>query len=191
MQEWIESYGVWAVLIGGCFEGELVNLLGGIGARAGVLPWPWVILAGWFGTFAATQVWFLAGKYAGDWVLERRPHYQAKVERAKGVMDRHGIWVFVFYRFLYGLRTITPFAIGMSGVSTAKFMIIDGAVWLVWLGALSTMGYLMGDVALGYLDVIYAYQKWFVGVFVLLVAGIWLFRRFRAKRAVLQEGEKG
>ncbi len=182
-EELIETYGVWAVLFGGCFEGELVNTLAGIGAGAGLLPWPWVILAGWTGTFCATQAWFFAGKYAGSWVLERRPQYQEKVDRSKALMEKWGIGVLVFYRFLYGLRTITPFAIGMSGVSTLRFMAIDGFCWLVWLGGLATLGYMLGDTALAYLEIVYDYQKWFFAIVVTAVVAFLVVRKFRSRAA--------
>ena len=180
-EELLESYGVWAVLIGSCFEGEMVNTLAGIGARAGYLPWPWVILLGWSGTFLATQAWFLAGKYAGEAVLKRRPQYQPKVDKATTLLHRRGIWVFVFYRFLYGLRTITPFAIGMTGVSTIKFMVIDGLCWLLWLGALATLGYAIGETALHYIEIISQYQKWLLLAF-LLGVGVILLRRRKTKQ---------
>ena len=183
VEQFIETYGIWAVAFAGCFEGELVSTLAGIAASTQRLPWPWVILAVWIGTFSATQGWFLGGKYAGEWVLRRRPSLQPKVDRAQNLLNRRGIWVFVFYRFLYGLRTVTPFAIGLSGASTAKFMLVDGICWFVWLGTLATIGYVMGDVAIDLLNTIVQYQKWAlaIGGFVVLILVI--RRVIRAKKA--------
>ena len=178
----MELYGIWAVLFASCFEGELVIVLSGIAAKAGLLPWPWVIAVGWFGTFSATQVWFLSGRYAGEAVLAKRPHLMPKVERAKALIDRWGLWVFVFYRFLYGLRTITPFAIGLGGASTVKFVVIDGLSWLVWLGFLSTLGYIFGDTALAWLETIMVYQKWLFILFVIGIVGFLVVRWMRNRQ---------
>ena len=180
-EQLMESYGIWAVFIGSCFEGEMVNTLAGVAGKAGLLPWPWVLLLGWAGTFSATQVWFLGGKYAGDRILLRRPHLKPKIEKASALLDRWGLWIFVFYRYLYGLRTVTPFAIGMAGVSTVQFMLIDGVCWFLWLGTLSTFGYLIGDAAIGYLEVIYVYQKWFLAALVFFAISAFVWTRLRRK----------
>ena len=78
--------------------------------------------------------------------------------------------MFVFYRFLYGLRTATPFAIGLSGASTARFLIIDGLSWLVWLGFLGSLGYIFGETALAWLETIMVYQKWLLALFLVSLA---------------------
>ena len=144
----IQDYGYAAVFFASMMEGEMVQLSGGIAVRAGLLQWPWVVLVGALGTFLATQVWFLGGKYASDRVLKARPTLAPRVERARALLDRYGILLFVFYRFLYGLRTVVPLAIGMSGVSTARFMVIDALSWLVWFTAMSVLGYLLGEQAI-------------------------------------------
>ena len=181
LEEWLNAYGIWAVLVASCFEGEMVSVLAGIGSRTGHLPWPWVIFVTWLGTFSATQVWFFAGRYAGDKILRSRPHLIPKIERATQLIDRWGIGVFVFYRYLYGLRTVTPFAIGMTGISPIKFVLIDGLCWLVWLGGLASLGYAFGDIATEYLEVIVMYQKWFLGALILLIIAAVIRHRRRSK----------
>ena len=171
LEDWLNAYGIWAILVASCFEGEMVSVLSGIGSRAGHLPWPWVIFVSWLGTFSATQAWFFAGRYAGEQILQRKPHLGPKRERATQMIDKWGIAVFIFYRYLYGLRTVTPFAIGMTGIAPIKFVVIDGLCWFLWLGTLASLGYAFGDIALGYLDVIVQYQQWFLGLLLLLITG--------------------
>ena len=74
----MELYGIWAVLIASCFEGELVIVLSGIAANAELLPWPWVILVGWTGTYCATQ----GGFYLV--VTQVRPYWHADLSFCQG-----------------------------------------------------------------------------------------------------------
>jgi membrane protein DedA with SNARE-associated domain len=48
------------------------------------------------------------------------------------------------FRFLYGLRTLAPFVIGMSPVSFKKFILLNAAGALVWAVAVGSGGYLFG-----------------------------------------------
>jgi len=48
------------------------------------------------------------------------------------------------FRFLYGLRTVAPFVIGMSPVSVKKFILLNAAGALVWAVAVASDGYFFG-----------------------------------------------
>jgi len=66
------------------------------------------------------------------------------------------------FRFLYGLRAVTPFAIGLSGVSGIRFFVcnmIGGAVWSV---AVAFVGYLFGAVAEAILVDVKQYEQWII-----------------------------
>ena len=53
--------------------------------------------------------------------------------------DRHPtLFVFAF-RFLYGLRTVSPVAIGTTRLPTARFMALNGTAALVWATMLSLL----------------------------------------------------
>ena len=168
--EALRTYGYLALFVGSTLEGEGVTFLGGIASRNGWLSWPLALLVGCFGTWAATQVWFVAGRVMGQRVLERRPAMAEKVARANAMLEKRETLVCVGYRFLYGLRTVTPFAIGMSRVSAVKFITLDALTWVVWLGTVSTVGYVFGEVARPWLEAAMASQKVLLGVFVVVVA---------------------
>jgi membrane protein DedA with SNARE-associated domain len=177
MEAWLADYGYLAVFFAGAAEGELVQVTAGISARAGLLEWHWAWLAGSLGTFLSTSVWFLSGHYAGDRILERRPDLADRVARAADLLDRHGMWLFVFYRFLYGLRTVIPLAIGASGVAPAKFLVVDLLSWLAWFGVVSSVGYYVGDTALVWLEWLFASQQYAVPFVLVIAVGFWYRNR--------------
>ena len=167
----VRDYGYGAVLLASMLEGEMVQVSAGVAARAGLLQWHLALLAGTVGVFLATQAWFVGGRLAGSRILQRRPELEPKVERARELLDRYGAWLFVGYRFLYGLRTVVPMAIGMSGVSPARFVVIDAVCWLLWFTVLSSAGFYFGEEALAGLDLLVQRSAWLPLVIVAALAG--------------------
>ena len=49
------------------------------------------------------------------------------------------------FRFLYGLRTVSPFVIGMSEVSAVKFLLLNAIGALTWAIVIGSGGYLFGS----------------------------------------------
>ncbi|MFT4625925.1 MAG: membrane protein DedA with SNARE-associated domain [Myxococcota bacterium] len=144
----IEEYGYLAIFLASMVEGEVVQASAGIAARAGLIDWRLGVLAGAAGCFSATQTYFWFGRLAAERILAKRPTLAPQVERVRGLLSRYGIALFVFYRFMYGLRTVTPLALGMSGVGPARFAVVDGLSWLVWFAVVSSLGFTMGEVVL-------------------------------------------
>jgi membrane protein DedA with SNARE-associated domain len=60
------------------------------------------------------------------------------------MMNRFQTPMILSFRFLYGLRTVTPFVIGMSPVSAKKFIVLNAVGALVWAVAFGSGGYLSG-----------------------------------------------
>ncbi|MCB2099867.1 MAG: DedA family protein [Rhodobacterales bacterium] len=183
LEHLIATYGYWAVGIGTFLEGETILVLGGFSAHRGYLDLPWVILWAFLGTVAGDQFYFYVGRIKGRALLDRRPAWKAKSERVFRLLDRHQTWLILGFRFLYGLRTVTPFLIGTGNIPPLRFLALNalgGALWAVCFG---TAGYLFGQVLETILGDIKRYE---VGILALLgVAGavVWAVYFLKARKA--------
>jgi membrane protein DedA with SNARE-associated domain len=140
----LARFGLLAVFAGTFVEGETVLVLAGFAARRGYLDLPDVLLAGFLGTLLGDQLWFLLGRTRGRQVLARRPAWHARVERAHAwIVDHQGAVLWTF-RFLYGLRTVAPFVLGMSGVRPLRFAAYNLLTAAVWTLAIGGAGYALG-----------------------------------------------
>jgi membrane protein DedA with SNARE-associated domain len=144
LEELISTYGYAAIGIGTFLEGETILVLGGFAANRGYLELPWVILCAFIGTLFGDQLYFYIGRTRGKSALEKRPHWKAKSEKIIRLLDRHQAWVIFGFRFLYGLRTVTPFIIGVSKISPVRFLILNILGAAVWAVVIGTMAYLFG-----------------------------------------------
>jgi membrane protein DedA with SNARE-associated domain len=139
MEELIGQWGYLAIVVGTFFEGETILVLGGFAAHQGVLRLDLVMASAFVGSMVGDQVWFWVGRRFGRRWLDRHPGKAVALERVGRLLDRWGAWFVLTFRFLYGLRSISPVAIGLSSISALRFTIlnmISAAIWAVTVGAL-------------------------------------------------------
>ena len=181
----ISTYGYAAILVGTFFEGETVLVLGGFAAHRGYLGLTWVILSGFLGTLCGDQLYFYLGRAQGTKVLEKRPHWRAKSTRVFSMLHEHRLLIILTFRFLYGLRTLTPFILGASGISPVLFLFLNILGALIWAVSVGVLGYLFGHVIE---SVISHVEKYELLVFVALSVvgasawGIYWLRRHQAEK---------
>ncbi|MGD9139858.1 MAG: DedA family protein, partial [Desulfobacterales bacterium] len=133
-------YGCAAILIGTFFEGETILVLAGLAAHQGYLVLTWVIIAAFAGSLCGDQLFFYLGRKHSQAVLSKRPGWKQKAEKVHKMMNRFETPMILSFRFLYGLRTISPFVIGMSPVSVKKFILLNAVGALVWAVAVGGGG---------------------------------------------------
>jgi len=158
LEELITTYGYAAVGIGSFLEGETVLVLGGFAAHRGYLELPWVIVSAFLGSLFGDQLYYFIGRIKGKSILEKRPRWKAKSEKVFSLLHKHQILLILGFRFLYGLRTVTPFVIGASKITPTRFIILNilgAAIWAVIVGG---MGYLFGYTLKIFIDNVKKYE---------------------------------
>jgi membrane protein DedA with SNARE-associated domain len=145
MESIIDPYGYLALLIRTFLEGETILVMGGFAAHQGYLHLPWVIAAAFVGTLCGDQLYFYLGRRHSQALLARRPLWQAKIDRVHGLSERYQYPLLLGFRFLYGLRTVIPFVIGMSRIPAGLFISLNIVGALVWAVLIGTAGYLFGN----------------------------------------------
>ena len=174
----IETYGYWAVLGGTLLEGESVLLLAGFAAHRGYLDLPTVVAVAIIGSFIGDQAWFFLGRHQGAKVLARHPQYAERAARAQALLARYHLPLILSVRFLYGLRTVLPFTIGMSTISTTRFQVLNFAGALLWSVTI-TGGYLFGHLVERMLGDLRHYEEI---LFAVLIAGGLAFWWYSTRR---------
>lgn len=141
----IIHFGYAAVLAGTFMEGEVVLILAGFAAHSGYLYLPLVMAAAFLGTLAGDQLYFFIGRRRGRAFLEKHRNWEERIARFRKIMARHDTAILILFRFLYGLRTVAPFAIGLSDIPTKKFIIFNCISAAIWVAAISSLGYVFGQ----------------------------------------------
>jgi membrane protein DedA with SNARE-associated domain len=182
LSELIRNYGYWAILIGTFLEGETILILGGLAAHMGFLELPWVMAAALTGSFTGDQLYFYIGRRYGPGIIARRLSWQESAEKVYLHLRRHQNLLILSFRFFYGLRNVTPFAVGAAQISRRRFFTLNLIGAVIWAVAFATAGYLSGEAFRLLMDDFKRYELYIL--LGLLIAGIlfWLIMLLRRRR---------
>ncbi|MES3154522.1 DedA family protein [Sphingomonas faeni] len=187
IESFISQYGLAAIFLGAAFEGETSVVTGGLLAHQHLLPLVGSAVAAVTGSFFADQLFFFAGRHYRDTKRVRRIAEKPAFAKALETLDRHPTIFILSFRFLYGLRTISPIAIGTSHIPARTFVMLNAISALVWGVVFTAIGYVFGDGLIELVDKVMPKQK-LAGVAILVVvaalaiAGVRYWRRRHASR---------
>jgi len=179
LESLLATYGYPAIILGTFLEGETVMILAGVAAHLGYLSLDWVIICGFCGTFFGDQLYFFLGRRHGKSMLANRPSWQTPADRIFRKLERHQILLILGFRFLYGIRTVTPFAIGMSEISYLRFSILNMFGAGIWAISIAFAGYFFGQAVETVLGDIKHYELELIAGIVGCSALVWAIHFYR------------
>lgn len=145
LEHLISQYGVLAVFLGAAFEGETAVFLGGVFAHRHFMTWWEAATAAAMGSFAADQAWFFAGRYANRLAIVQRFLKTDAAQKVNNLLEAHPTGFVLAFRFIYGMRTVSPIAIGLTSVPAHRFVMLNFIAAVVWAVLITTIGYLFGN----------------------------------------------
>jgi len=181
LESFVTIYGYPALLAGSLMEGETIVIIAGFLAHSGHLYLPWVMLTAFAGAFIADQFFFQIGKRKGKAFLASKPKWEPRVDRIRHFLVRYQVIAILAYRFLYGMRTITPVVIGASGFSTLRFVGLNLCSTALWAAAVSAAGYFFGHLFEQVLQDLKHYEL-IIMLAIAMVGGAFCFFRHRRKK---------
>jgi membrane protein DedA with SNARE-associated domain len=178
----VRTYGYLGLFLGTFFEGETVLILGGLTAHLGYLKLPWVMFFAFLGAFSGDQLFFLVGRYKGITLLCRYPKLQTRVDKVHKAIERYHNLIVLGFRFVYGIRILTPFVLGLDKQFKAgRFLILNGLGALFWSVVISLGGYLFGAALQVLLEDLRRYELEIIVGVTLVGSILWVVHRLRGK----------
>ena len=180
LQGIVENYGYVAILVGTFLEGETILVLAGFAAHLGYLNLPLVMLAAFLGSLSGDQLFFYLGRKHSYYILKRKPLWKPRIAKFNRLLERYHTFLILSFRFLYGLRTVSPFAMGMSSVSTARFVVLNGIGAVAWAISFGIGGYFFGQALEILIGNLKKYEYILMGTIALagiIIWGIYFLRR--------------
>src|SRR5258708_9694548 len=145
----IAEYGGWIYAIAftwAFFEGETFVLFGGLAAAQGLLDPVLLGISVVFGSFCGDQCWFLLGRHFGPRLLRRYARWRPRVATPLAWLERYDAWFILTFRFIYGIRNISSFAIGLSAVKWRRFTWLNLLGSAIWATSFVGGGYAFGGI---------------------------------------------
>jgi membrane protein DedA with SNARE-associated domain len=183
IRSFVETYGYYALLAGTFLEGETILLVGGLVAHLGYLHLPAVMLVAFIGSFSGDQIYFCMGRLKGRELLARHHKWEKRVDKVHCLMARYHDFIMVGFRFVYGIRILTPIVLGMNkSVKTVRFFVFNAIGAMIWSVAVSSTGYLFGYAIEKLIRDVKHYEILVLLVILGIGVAIWAVRRFRRKK---------
>ncbi|MET0280410.1 MAG: DedA family protein [Steroidobacteraceae bacterium] len=183
LQFLLQHYGYLAVFGGTFFEGESLLLLGSYAAHRGYLQLPWVIAVAFAAAVASDQIYFHLGRRHGVRYVRQHPRLAARVEAMLRRVERRGTWLVLVMRFLWGMRVALPVAVGMSGMSPRRFLLLDVLSAAGWATTIGFIGFSASRLLSGWINDLHRHETLIVVVLIALAAAA-IGWRWRAGRKV-------
>jgi len=182
LEDLIKTYGYWAMLIGTFLEGETILIIGGFVAYLGYLKLSLVMLIAFIGSFSGDQLYFFIGRLKGPSLLVKYPKLDSRVDKINRAIERYHDLIMLGFRFIYGMRIMTPFVMGLNPkVRTGRFVFLNAIGAVIWSVVISTGGYLFGTAVEVLMKDIRKYEVVAILVIAAVGAGVWFFHK-TAKR---------
>jgi membrane protein DedA with SNARE-associated domain len=166
-------------------EGETIVLFAAFAAAQGLLD-PWLLLgAACLGSFAGDQFYFWLGRNFGLRLLERFPRWNSGVEAALRWLERYDTGFILSFRFIYGVRNFSSFAMGLSAIRWRRFLSLNFVAACLWAAAFVGTGYFLGHAFKAVLgDLARSFSMVMLGIFVVLGIGMWILHHRQKRRSV-------
>lgn len=179
----IQQYGYVAVLLGAFIEGESVVLLAGYFAHGELLDLRLVMIVTFVGSFCGDQTAYWLGRRYGSRWRPKSALLQSRIADAERLLTRYQVPVLLGFRFVYGIRNVTPFVAGsITNIPILRFIALNAAGAAIWSISIPVIGYYFGETVELLLGSSRAYGT---GILIAVIVGglaIWMVRYLRARR---------
>src|SRR4051812_12128022 len=186
LEEWIVEYGSVFYLITFAWtflEGETFVLCAGFLPAQGLIDPFLLFLFAWLGSFSGDQLYFWIGRHFGLRLLHRFPKWRGGVDAALAWLKRYSTGFILSFRFIYGVRNFSSFALGMSGVAWQRFFLLNFVAAGLWSACFVGAGYLFGHLFRTMIgDVARDFSLLMLAVFVTMFGATFVIHRVQKRR---------
>ncbi len=167
---------------------DISLILGGWLAYKGAAQLPLMMAVGFLGILVGDSLIFYAGRRIGSNVGKRggffarivTPEKRAKVE---GLFAKHGSKIVCIARFMPGVRAVTYFTAGSTGMSYWRFIFWDGLAALLSAPVFVWLGWKFGGRLDWLVQQLHQGQYYVFGALGVIAVGVFVWRRRAAAKA--------
>ncbi len=181
MQEMLNSLSAYGYIIlffytlGG---GMVAIIAAGLLSYAGKLDLTTCIVIAAISNFIGDSILFYLGRYNKQAILPYFKSHKRKLALAQILFKKYGDKIIFIKKYIYGLKTLVPLAIGLTKYSMKKFSIINAICSILWAVSLGLLSYLAGDLVSRLANYFGDSVFFFPVLMVVLLGIIWIYFSF-------------
>lgn len=102
--------------------------------------------------FIGDQALLLFARSNKAQVIEYLKKHRRKLAYSHILMKKYGVWVIFLQKYIYGVKTLVPIAIGLTKYNAIKFAIYNFIASIIWAVVIGVVSYLGGKTILSILN---------------------------------------
>jgi len=171
----LSTYGYIILFLYSLGGGFVAIAAAGVLSYAGKMDLELSILIAAVANFFGDMVLFYMGRYNKKDIYGYMRKHRRKLAFSHILIKRHGSKVILFQKFVYGIKTLIPIAIGLTKYDMTKFTIYNLGSSALWSVAVGSAGFFGGEVVIRAVDYT-AENPYVLPLFMLtLIGGIWFY----------------
>jgi membrane protein DedA with SNARE-associated domain len=178
LREYLQTHGYLVLFVWTFLEGEAGLILAGFLAFQGYLNIFGVMITALAGSFAGDQFYFYLGRLKGPLLLKLFTPIARKFRKALRLIEKYGTFVTFISRYTYGFRIILPIILGMTNISSLRFLRLNLMSAISWSILFSLAGYLFGKSASLFVENMEEYEPYIMLTLISVIAFMWLSHHF-------------
>ncbi len=115
-------------------------------------------------------------------LLDRFPRMKKHFGKGIRIFERYGAPAIFITQWLYGLRITCAVIIGISKISTVKFLVYEAITCIIWAIIIGSAGFVFGTAVERILGRAAHIERYGLIVLVVIGLGVWLYHRLKEKR---------
>ena len=165
--------------IGGGFVGLMSA---GVLSFMGKLDLTLSIAVAFIANFLGDMMLFYLARYHKHDVFNYLRQHRRKLALSHLLMKKYGSWVIFIQKFVYGIKTLIPIAIGLSKYNLPRFTILNLSASLIWALVVGIGSYLAGEPILQVVAFIKE-NKFLIPIIILALLGsLWYYFAWVTKK---------
>ena len=158
----LKVYGYVILFIWSIMEGETGLVMAGVMSHTGDMTLPVAIVVAGLGGFVGDQIYFYIGRFNKKYIHKQLKSQRRKFALAHLLLKKYGWPVIFAQRYMYGLRTVIPMAIGLTRYSAKKFAFINFISAIIWASVTIIPAYIFGKEILNIVH--WAKNHWYIAL---------------------------
>jgi membrane protein DedA with SNARE-associated domain len=177
MEELIRDWGYIILFLYSFGGGFLALVVAGILAFSGELNIVTVIIVAGVANFIGDQFLFTIARKNKAQAKQMMQKHKRKIAMAHLLMRKYGSWVIFLQKYIYGIKTLIPLAMGLTKYDYKKFMFFNVFATALWALVIGVASYMMGDLVYTYIEEFKTYGLALVAIIVLGV--FYFFQKYK------------
>lgn len=177
----LATYGYIVLFLYSLGGGFVAIVAGGVLAYAGKMDLAAVIAIAMVANFIGDTLLFYMARYHKSDVTDYLRRHRRKLALSHVLMKKHGSWIIVLQKFVYGIKTLIPLAIGLTKYDFLRFSVLNFIAAIIWALCFGIGSYLAGEMLMQLYEFI-AERPYIAPVILISIAGLTWFYMERATK---------